>query len=138
MLEYEATAAIKATTDDVWSQLIRTDQWSSWDATLESVTGTLSDGGKLVLRVKGVAQPFKLQVTHWAPGKLLVLTGGMPFGLFTGTRRYELTNTEAGCQFRMHEQFTGFLAGMIGKSIPNLQPAFDNFAAGLRAAAETQ
>lgn len=136
MLEFEATTAIKAPTDHVWSQLTRIDQWSTWDTTIENVTGPLADGGRIVLRINGVAQPFKLKVAQWEPGKLLVLTGGMPLGLFTGTRRYELTSTETGSHFRMHEQFTGPLAGMIGKSIPNLQPAFDNFVTGLRTAAE--
>jgi hypothetical protein len=36
----------------------------------------------------------------------------------------------------MEEVFDGLLAGTIGKSIPNLQPAFDEFAACLKRRAE--
>ena len=39
-------------------------------------------------------------------------------------------------EFSMEEVFDGLLAGAIGKSIPNLQPAFDEFAACLKARAE--
>jgi len=39
-------------------------------------------------------------------------------------------------EFSMVEVFDGLLAGAIGQSIPNLQPAFDEFAACLKARAE--
>jgi hypothetical protein len=36
----------------------------------------------------------------------------------------------------MEEVFDGLMAGVIGKSIPDLQPVFDEFAACLKARAE--
>jgi hypothetical protein len=62
----------------------------------------------------------------------------MPLGLFTGTRRYELDPAGAGTTMRMKETYSGPLAGMIGKSIPDLQPSFEAFVSGLRQAAESE
>ena len=36
----------------------------------------------------------------------------------------------------MREEYTGPLLGMIWKSIPDLGPSFEEFASGLKAAAE--
>ena len=65
-------------------------------------------------------------------------TGGMPLGLFRGTRDFVLTPTPAGrVKFTMTETYSGMLAGLITRSIPDLQPAFELFAADLKARAET-
>lgn len=56
----------------------------------------------------------------------------MPLGLFTGERTYTLTSEGTGTRFRMREEYTGPLAGMIFKSIPDLGPAFQQFADGLK------
>jgi hypothetical protein len=61
----------------------------------------------------------------------------MPLGLFTGQRSFELRPIGAGhVEFAMRESYTGLLAPLITKSIPDLQPAFDEFAACLKAHAE--
>jgi hypothetical protein len=70
------------------------------------------------------------------PPRRLVFTGGMPLGLFKGERTYVLEPGGAGTRFRMREQFTGPLAPLIGRSIPDLKPSFDQFAAGLKARTE--
>lgn len=36
----------------------------------------------------------------------------------------------------MREEYTGILAGMMFKQIPDLKPSFNQFAAGLKAQAE--
>jgi hypothetical protein len=67
----------------------------------------------------------------------MVWAGGMPLGLFRGTRVYELTALNAAAaSFSMREEYSGALAGLIGKSIPDLQPAFDEFARCLKREAE--
>jgi hypothetical protein len=67
----------------------------------------------------------------------MVWTGGMPFGLFTGTRSFTLTPGSNGeVAFAMREAFSGLLAPLITRSIPDLQPSFDTFAADLRRRAE--
>jgi hypothetical protein len=61
----------------------------------------------------------------------------MPLGLFTGTRTFELRPAADGVvEFTMTESYSGLVAPLITKSIPDLQPAFDEFAACLKARAE--
>jgi hypothetical protein len=67
----------------------------------------------------------------------MVWQGGMPLGLFRGTRSYEISAPSAAATvFCMREEYSGPLAGLIGRSIPDLQPAFDEFAQCLKRAAE--
>jgi hypothetical protein len=40
-------------------------------------------------------------------------------------------------EFAMDEVYTGPMAGMVTRSIPDLQPSFDEFAQCLKARAET-
>jgi hypothetical protein len=64
--------------------------------------------------------------------------GGMPLGLFTGTRTYRVTPSEVGCRLVMRQEYTGPLAGLIGRSIPDLQASFDQFTAGLKGHVENE
>lgn len=59
-------------------------------------------------------------------------------GLFRGVRTYSLAPVvgELGTDFAMTEVYTGALAGLIGRSIPDLGPSFEAFADALQAAAE--
>ena len=61
----------------------------------------------------------------------------MPLGLFKGQRTYSVTSEGDGTvTFAMREVFSGLLAPLITKSIPDLQPSFDEFAANLKTRSE--
>lgn len=61
----------------------------------------------------------------------------MPLGLFKGVRTYRLSpEGDGSTRFEMRETYSGPLAGMITRSIPDLQPSFDQFARGLKAKVE--
>lgn len=66
----------------------------------------------------------------------MVWEGGMPLGLFRGVRRFTLTPSGRGTDFHMSEEFSGLLAPLITRSIPDLTPSFEKFANGLKALAE--
>ena len=139
MPTFEATTTVAAPADRVWDTLLRTDLWTSWDPALDSVEGTLAPDGRVVVRVRDQSRPFALRVRAWEPARHVVLTGGMPLGLFTGTRRYELEADAAErTRVTVRETYSGPLAGVIGRSIPDLQPSFDAFVSGLRAEAESE
>ena len=67
----------------------------------------------------------------------IVFRGGMPLGLFTGERTYTLELAGTATRFTLGERYTGPLAGMIFKSIPDLGPSFQQFADGLKQQAES-
>jgi hypothetical protein len=80
---------------------------------------------------------FPMKVTTLVPHQRMVLTGAMPLGLFKGERTYTVSpNPDGSVQFSMREAFTGLLAPLISRSIPDMQPSFDAFAANLRTHSE--
>lgn len=137
-MHYESTVLIDATPDAVWTVLADGPGWADWDSSVIRVDGDLVEGGKIALTSEvNPKRAFKLKVSEVRPGAHLELSQGMPFGLFTGRRTYDLVPEGAGTRFTMREEYTGPLAGLITKSIPDLQPSFDQFAAGLKAEVES-
>jgi len=66
-----------------------------------------------------------------------VWRGGLPLGLFVGERVFTLTPGSGGAvEFSMRETFTGLLAPLIGRTLPDMQPAFEQFADALKREAE--
>ena len=139
MRSYEATSLIEAPPEQVWPVLTDIAAWPSWDSGVTNVDGRLALGEKLSITVAanpGRAFPVKV-VTLSEPDRI-VFRGGMPLGLFTGERTYTLEREGAATCFTMREQYTGPLAGMIFKSIPDLGPSFQQFADGLKRQAESR
>ena len=138
MLSYESTSQIAATPEAVWAVLIDAPGWPSWDSGVDGVDGTIALGAKITIRSKAApGRAFPVKVTTFDAPRALVFTGGMPFGLFRGVRTYTLTPTAGGTLFHMREEYTGPMLGMISKSMPDLQPSFDQFAAGIAKRAES-
>ncbi|MDE0803591.1 MAG: SRPBCC domain-containing protein [Acidimicrobiales bacterium] len=136
MTTFEASTTISSSADHVWATLLDTTRWPEWDRSLQRVEGPLGPEGRITIHVEGQSRPFKLRVVDWEPGLRLTLRGGMPLGLFTGTRAYELTAVADGTAVSMVERYTGPLASVFGKRLPDLQPSFDDFVAGWRDAAQ--
>jgi hypothetical protein len=81
---------------------------------------------------------FPVKVTKFEGPGSMEFTGGMPLGLFTGVRTYSLSaDKSGGTLFTMREEYTGPLAGSIGKSIPDVTPPFQQLANGLKARVES-
>ena len=133
MRAYQATSTIQATPDELWRVLSDITAWPAWDSGVTKVDGRLALGEQLTITVEanpGRAFPVKV-VTLDQPDRI-VLRGGMPLGLFTGERAYTLEDQGPATRFTMREQYTGPLAGLIFKSIPDLGPSFQQFADGLK------
>jgi uncharacterized protein YndB with AHSA1/START domain len=133
MRSYEASSTISAEPDAVWAVLADGATWPSWDSGVEAVEGRLASGEKV--RIRSSAAPgkaFPVTVTAMEPPHRLELSGGMPLGLFRGVRTYTLTPADGGTLFRLREEYTGPMLPLIWRSMPDLQPSFDRFAAGIR------
>ena len=139
MLAFEASSTIAATPDKVWSVLVQGDQWPNWDSGVASVDGTIAPGKKVKIQSKvAPGRTFPIKVTRFdRPGRM-EFTGGMPLGLFKGVRTYTLAaDKSGGTLFTMREEYTGPMAASIGKSIPDLNPSFEQFANGLKSRVES-
>jgi hypothetical protein len=133
MKAYATSTMIHATPHAVWAVLTDGAQWTEWNPTVDKVEGNIGPGAKVAVYAKlNPGRAFPVKVSTFEPPRRMVWTGGMPLGLFKGERTYTLTPKAGGVEFAMREQFTGLLAPLIGKSIPNMQPAFEAFAAALK------
>jgi hypothetical protein len=134
----EVEERINAAPDDVWAVLADVGSYPDWDSGVEKVEGRLEQGEKLkVFSEIDPGRGYPVKVTELAPGRGMTWRGGMPLGLFTGVRTYRLASEGNGAtRFTMREEFSGPLLPLIGRSLPDFQPSFDQFARGLKARVE--
>ncbi len=138
MKSYEAAATIDAAPAAVWAVLRDSARYTSWDSGVDRVDGSIADGGKITVHTHvspGRAFPVKVGIDETAG--TMTWSGGLPLGLFRGVRTFTLAPTADGrTGFTMREEFRGPLLGLIWRSMPDLGPSFQQFAAGLKAQAE--
>jgi hypothetical protein len=138
MKSFAVSAVINATPEAIWAILTDSTKWTSWNPTIEKIEGSIAPGAKVKVNTKiSHGRAFPVRVTEFAPPQRMVWTGEMPLGLFKGVRTYTLTPTKnGGVEFAMREEFSGLMAPLITRSIPDLQPSFNEFAAALKTRAE--
>jgi hypothetical protein len=138
MKSFQVSTSVRASTDTIWKILTDASNYTTWNRTIDKVEGRIASGEKVIVHTKlSPGRAFPVKVTEFIPGKKMVWAGGMPLGLFKGERTFTLTERGDGTvEFCMSEAFSGLLSPLIERSIPNLQPAFDEFAACLKKRAE--
>jgi uncharacterized protein YndB with AHSA1/START domain len=135
----ETKTVIRAPREKIWDLLVDLPSWPSWNTTVDKTEGRVELGKKVKVFVKlSPGRAFPVKVSELDKPSKMVWTGGMPLGLFKGVRTYTLTSrpAEDTVEFHMREVFSGPMSKMIEKSIPDMQPAFDEFAAALKQRAE--
>ena len=136
---YEVSRTIDAPPATVWGLLVDAATYRDWNKAVIDIQGPIRTGERI--RLVSVADPkrtFKLEVVEMDEPTRMVWSDGMPLGVFTGRRTHTISDHGDGsAEFSMIEQFTGPLAGLITKAIPDLTESFELFADSLKAAAET-
>jgi hypothetical protein len=137
-VEYRATAVIDADAQRIWSILTDGPSYAEWDSGLVRLEGHVAPGQKLKLYPEiNPDRGFPVKVTGFEPARSMTWAGGMPLGLFKGVRTFTLTPAGDGAtRFQMRERFGGPLLPLIGRTLPDFGPSFDQFARGLKARAE--
>jgi hypothetical protein len=138
MRSFAASASIRATPERIWSILTDAARYPEWNRTVTKVDGSIAAGRRIALHVTlNPGRAFPVNVATFDPPRRMVWRGGMPLGLFVGERVFTLMPKPDGAvEFSMRETFTGLLAPLIGRTLPDMQPAFDEFAAALKREAE--
>ena len=138
MKSFASNTKIQASPEAVWRILTDAPAYPGWNTTVSRVDGRIALGEKVTVHAKlAPSRAFPVKVVAFDAPRRMVWSGGMPLGLFKGERIFELRPMAAGnVEFAMREDYTGWLAPLITKSIPDLQPAFNEFAACLKARAE--
>ena len=78
-----------------------------------------------------------VKVAEFEPEQRMTWVGGMPTGLFKGVRTFTLSPGDGGAtEFSMQEVFTGPLLPLFGRTIPDLNLSFEQFASSLKELAE--
>lgn len=131
------TTNIRATPEAIWSILTNAAAITKWNSTILSFEGRIALNEKITL--KSIADPkrtFNLKITEFnAPRKMVWSAGAAP--MFTGIRTYTLTpNADGTTEFSMSEVIAGLLLPILGASLPDFGPMFEQFAADLKREAE--
>lgn len=135
---YSVTRSIQATPEVVWGLLTDATSYAGWNPTIVTIQGPIVLNGTVSLvSTVNPKRTFKVKVDVMEPPRRLVWSDGMPFGLFKGERTFLLERRGDSTEFSMAEEYTGLMSGLIVKSIPDLTESFDQFADGLKSAAET-
>ena len=138
MKKYNATINTEATPEKIWNILVDADGYPSWDPGMVRIEGKIALGEQVKFFTKvSPEQAFAVKVTAFEPGEKMVLTGGLPLGLFKSERTHLLTpNDDGSTTFHTEEIFSGLLLPVFGRSIPDLTKSFEAFATGLKQQAE--
>jgi hypothetical protein len=138
MLFYEVRRTIAAPPEKIWSILSDAKRLQDGFSILR-LEGEIHVGSKIKLWLEAdPARGFSIKVTEMTVPAQMVWQSGMPFGLFIGKRVFTLQPLTGGqSEFTMREDYTGPLAPMIFRKIPDLAPSFRKFADGLQKATET-
>ncbi len=137
---FRVQRTIAASPARIWSLLTDVDGYPQWNPSVISLHGRIAAREKIELvSVVNPKRTFSLTVSQVEPARGMVWSDGMPLGLFRGSRTFSLRPLENGdTAFAMEEVYTGALAPMISRSIPDLTESFAQFADGLKAAAEQE
>jgi hypothetical protein len=135
MRHYESTALINAGPDAIWAVLTDAVSYPEWAGA--RVEGLIAPQERIrVVSEVNPGRAFPVKVTEFSAPERMAWTGGMPLGVFKGVRTFTLQPEEGATRFTMREEYTGPMVPLIWPSMPDLQPAFDTFASGLKARAE--
>jgi hypothetical protein len=138
MKAFSVSTSIRSTPERIWALLTDSSRYPDWNNTVLKIEGHIAPGKRITFHARiNSGRAFPVNVAEFTPAKRMVWSGGMPLGLFKGERTFTLSPQANGqVEFSMREEFTGLLSPLIARSIPDLQPAFDEFANDLKRAAE--
>lgn len=130
----ETTVAIDiaASPETIWKLLTDAESFRSWNNTIVELNGTIAPGEEIQLRsTLAPERVFKLTIKDFEPPKRL------SWGDAMGTRIYTLTPVSQGVtRFVMSEKIGGPIFPLFARMIPPFDESFNQFAAGLKSAAE--
>jgi uncharacterized protein YndB with AHSA1/START domain len=131
--ETRVSTTIDASPSTIWRLLTDAKGYSAWNSTVVSVDGEIAPGSKIKLvSTLDPSRTFSLKVKDFqAPQKLA-------WGDALGTRTYTITETNDGRSlFEMVEKIGGPIFPLFASKIPSFDASFTQFAADLKAAAES-
>jgi len=129
---------INAEPQKIWDLLTDAASYADWNSAVIGIEGQIAQGE--TIKLKSIVNPdrtFKLKIDEVQAPTRMVWWDGMPLGLFKGVREYKLTPQDDGStEFFMEEIYSGLMAPLITRSIPDMTDSFEKFGDSLKEAAE--
>ncbi|MGH1335141.1 MAG: SRPBCC family protein [Aureispira sp.] len=123
---------IQADAATIWALLTNSNQYPDWNSTIVSIEGNIAAGNKIQLKsTLDPSRTFKLTIKAFIPHQQLVWGDAM------GERTYRLEPQGGHTLFTMHEKIGGLFFPLFANKIPSFDASFEQFAADLKAAAES-
>ena len=137
-MQYAVSISINAPAEKIWGLLTDAANYPNWNSTVSKVEGQIVQGEQIKVFAKiSPDRAFPVSVSELTAPQKMVWSGGMPLGLFKGIRTFTLTPKDGAIEMSMKEDFGGLMLPLISMSMPDLRPAFEDFAADLKKAAES-
>ena len=135
---YAVQRTINASPERIWNLLTDVERYPSWNPAVVALHGRIAAGETIkLISTVNPKRTFSLLVSELEPHRRMVWSDGMPLGLFRGVRTLSLGPAGDGqTEFSMQESYSGALAPLITRAIPDLSESFAQFAEGLKSAAE--
>jgi hypothetical protein len=135
---FEAAIRIGTGAEHVWQVLVDVGGYRDWDSGIDRVDGDVALGRQLgVHPTVAHGKATRWTVTEIRPGEAMRWQRGLPLGAFAAERTFRLDpQPDGSTEFTVRELCTGPLAGLVMRAVPDLNPSFRQFAAGLKARAE--
>jgi uncharacterized protein YndB with AHSA1/START domain len=133
--DYETSCIVGAPVQQVWDLLTDAPAYASWNPEIVGIDGQLAAGARFVVQVRvagGAVRRLQMRVTAFSAPTHMEWTGGLPWGLFVGRRRFDVEPHASGARFVMRLAMTGPLAPLILRSLGDRQPEIDGFALALQ------
>lgn len=134
MRRHHVSRLITASPERLWALLTDAEHLGRGGYGILRIEGQIRQGASIKLWAEiSPKRAFSLVVSGFDAPSRMEWQDGLPLGLFRGTRVFTLTPEAAGTtRFEMTETYTGPLAWLITKAIPDLQPEFEKFADALK------
>ncbi|MEO7773200.1 MAG: SRPBCC family protein [Steroidobacteraceae bacterium] len=137
MAAFEASALIAADTEQIWGILTDPVLLAGSDLGITRLEGTIQGGGRIRLWSEvAPGRAFALRVGVFDRPCRMTWEDRMPLGLFKGVRTFTLTPEGKNVRLLVREEFSGLMAPLIAKSMPDLTPSFRKFVDGVKSLAE--
>ncbi len=128
----EVRRQIAASAEAVWAVLTDPTRLMEGGLGVVRLQGRIAAGQTIKLESRiAPGRVFNLKVTEAEAPRRMVWTSGAPL-IFNGTRTFTLTPGRDGTSFHMAEVYKGLMLPLIWRSMPDMQPSFDEFADGLK------
>jgi hypothetical protein len=134
--EYAVEVDIRAPAEVLWSLLTAAADFPRWNSTVTRIDGEIREGQKLAIKVPISDRTFTPRVSGMKPQETMTWRDGFA-PMFRGVRTFRLTPRGDGVTgFHMSERLSGLMLPMIGGSLPDFAPVFEQYARDLQKEAE--